>query len=309
MRDDTQLPEHSNCTALIHYYDHLEQRKLDFSGKQWETVKYFTTLISALISVTIAGMVAYYQFYCQLGIVEGLLNGRYLLRLSLSFFSSAAYLISWLGLINLRRETRRLMETNWLIGNLEFSDKFPEIKHFTLERWKSDRRDKCFQQWMHSEMWGKAILDPTYRGLASLSWPFYVLIALTLALCIVMMYWAWQTAYVLCAIPPVVSAIVSVVFSAWCWRARRSSRREQEIIDAIESKVDSTSYDKLTIGTTDNPECRKSKHKSEGKSIAQWEHWKADTETIARKIEKHFLDKGMKNDIGGGEHPTYVYVF
>jgi len=272
-------------------------------------VKYFTRLISALISVTIAGMVAYYQFYCQLGIVEGLLNGRYLLRLSLSFFSSAAYLISWLGLTNLRRETRRLMETNWLIGNLEFSDKFPEIKHFTLERWKSDRRDKCFQQWMHSEMWGKAILDPTYRGLASLSWPFYVLIALTLALCIVMMYWAWQTAYVLCAIPPVVSAIVSVVFSAWCWRTRRSSRREQEIIDAIESKVDSTSYDKLTIGTTDNPECRKSKHKSQGKSIAQWEHGKADTETTARKIEKHFLDKGMKNDIGGGEHPTYVYVF
>jgi hypothetical protein len=37
--------------------------------------------------------------------------------------------------------------------------------------------------------------------------------------------------------------------------------------------------------------------------------WQADSEGIARDVEKYFLGKGMKGDTGGGENPTYVYIF
>jgi len=85
--------------------------------------------------------------------------------------------------------------------------------------------------------------------------------------------------------------------------------QELEIVQEIEQKVGKTDYKIWTIGITDDPERRKSEHNSEGENTTYWKDWKADTETIARNIEKHFLDKGMKGKTGGGEHPTYVYVF
>ena len=79
--------------------------------------------------------------------------------------------------------------------------------------------------------------------------------------------------------------------------------KEQEIIDAIESSV--FNYSLYTIGITDDPERRRGEH---GNPIV-WQYWKADSEKIARNVEKYFLDKGMKGKPGGGEHPTYVYIF
>jgi len=79
--------------------------------------------------------------------------------------------------------------------------------------------------------------------------------------------------------------------------------KKQEIIEAIEGIV--ASYSAWTIGVTDDPERRKTEHDSP----KQWYHWRADTETIARDVEKHFLDKGMKGGTGGGENLNYVYIF
>jgi hypothetical protein len=84
---------------------------------------------------------------------------------------------------------------------------------------------------------------------------------------------------------------------------------ESEIMQAIKQKVGTTEYKIWTIGITDNPERRKSQHDTEGKNTTHWKDWKADNESIARNVEKYFLDKGMKGSTGGGEHPTYVYVF
>jgi predicted GIY-YIG superfamily endonuclease len=82
---------------------------------------------------------------------------------------------------------------------------------------------------------------------------------------------------------------------------------EAELKAAIQRKVSTYSY--WTIGITDDPERRKKEHEAEGKSVKYWSHWKADTEAIARAVEAYFIDKGMKGGTGGGEHPTYVYVF
>jgi hypothetical protein len=82
---------------------------------------------------------------------------------------------------------------------------------------------------------------------------------------------------------------------------------ESELKAAIEGKV--ITYSLWTIGITDDPERRKKEHENEGKSVAHWSHWKADTEDIARDVEAYFIGKGMKGGTGGTGHGEYVYVF
>ena len=81
--------------------------------------------------------------------------------------------------------------------------------------------------------------------------------------------------------------------------------KEVEIKNAIERVVGNTGYSSWTIGITDDPNRRNREHNNP----KRWHHWRADTEAIARRVEKHFIDKGMKGDIGGGESPNYVYIF
>lgn len=78
---------------------------------------------------------------------------------------------------------------------------------------------------------------------------------------------------------------------------------EAEIKAAIEGKV--TTYSLWTIGVTDDPVRRKAEHGNP----QYWAQWKADSETAARNVEKHFLDKGMKGGGGGGGTADYVYIF
>ena len=78
---------------------------------------------------------------------------------------------------------------------------------------------------------------------------------------------------------------------------------KSEIIEAIEKSV--SNYLAWTIGITDAPKRRKSEHGHP----RDWRYWKVDTETIARNVEKYFLDKGMKCGGGGGDRPNYVYIF
>jgi hypothetical protein len=88
--------------------------------------------------------------------------------------------------------------------------------------------------------------------------------------------------------------------------------KESEMIQAIEKRVmsaETKKYSIWTIGITDDPERRRAEHDNAHDNTKYWMHWKADTETIARNVEKYFLDKGMKGSTGGGEHPIYVYIF
>jgi hypothetical protein len=85
--------------------------------------------------------------------------------------------------------------------------------------------------------------------------------------------------------------------------------QEYEIIAAIEQKIKGTDCNIWTIGITDDPERRRAEHDAKGESTTYWKDWKADSETIARNVETLFLGRGMKGGTGGGEHPTYVYVF
>ena len=81
---------------------------------------------------------------------------------------------------------------------------------------------------------------------------------------------------------------------------------ESEIKRAIGEKDD---YSIWTIGITDDPDRRKSEHENDRKSVKFWRYWKADNETVARNVEKHFLDEGMRGGEGGDTSGNYVYIF
>ena len=83
---------------------------------------------------------------------------------------------------------------------------------------------------------------------------------------------------------------------------------KDSIIDGIDGRVnraEKKDYSIWTIGITNNPERRKGEHDNP----KHWMDWKADSEEDARDIEEHFKEKGMKGGLGGGNNPTYVYIF
>lgn len=59
------------------------------------------------------------------------------------------------------------------------------------------------------------------------------------------------------------------------------------------------------VGITANPKQRKQQHGHPEK----WKIWKATLVNTAREIEKHFLAKGMKGDVGGGKDAIFVYIY
>ena len=88
--------------------------------------------------------------------------------------------------------------------------------------------------------------------------------------------------------------------------------KKEEIIREIENRVNRSKepkYSHWTVGITNDPERRKKEHEIENHDTKFWMNWKTDSETIARDVEKYFLNKEMKGDTGGGERPTWVYIF
>jgi len=83
----------------------------------------------------------------------------------------------------------------------------------------------------------------------------------------------------------------------------------ETVIVEIEEHRKKYKYTSWTIGITNDNKRRKEEHKNDGKSLGFWKDWKANSEQIARNVEKYFLEKGMKGGGGGGDNPTFVYVF
>ena len=77
-----------------------------------------------------------------------------------------------------------------------------------------------------------------------------------------------------------------------------------DIVSNIE-KIVLGDYRRWTIGITEAPDRRKEEHNYP----ERWFEWLADSEQDARNMEKYFLDKGMNGAGGGGDKPTYVYIF
>ncbi len=80
-------------------------------------------------------------------------------------------------------------------------------------------------------------------------------------------------------------------------------------IDAYIRKCGGT-YSSWYCGVAANPRDRLFKDHNVDEHRGQWIHADAGTDTKARQVEKHFLDKGCKGGGGGGDHTTrHVYAY
>ena len=80
----------------------------------------------------------------------------------------------------------------------------------------------------------------------------------------------------------------------------------KEIVSQIEAWREDIPYRYFYIGITDNIQERLFNYHQPDSGH---NYFQADTEEIARSVERYFLKKGMQGDTGGGKQPIYVYVY
>lgn len=87
----------------------------------------------------------------------------------------------------------------------------------------------------------------------------------------------------------------------------------QEIKQAIDdhlAKSNKQHYSDFYIGITNDIERRLFGEHNVSRKGLWWIHTTADSESHARAVEKHFLNKGMKGGTGGGNADcVYVYCY
>lgn len=81
-------------------------------------------------------------------------------------------------------------------------------------------------------------------------------------------------------------------------------RRGVEIVAEI-ARITNRNYGGWHVGITSDPERRRGEHGDP----AAWHVWDAQYEGAAREIERHMLGLGMVGGEGGGDEPTYVYIW
>ena len=88
---------------------------------------------------------------------------------------------------------------------------------------------------------------------------------------------------------------------------------EQQVKNFLNDKLrahPATSNDQWYVGIATDAKDRLFKDHNVDKTKDQWAHSKADTEEIARSVEKHFLNAGCGGGPGGGDAGSkYVYVY
>ena len=88
---------------------------------------------------------------------------------------------------------------------------------------------------------------------------------------------------------------------------------EQQVRTFLNDKLKArpaTSNDQWYVGIATDAKDRLFKGHNVSKDQDQWAHSKADTEEIARSVEKHFLDAGCDGGPGGGDAGSkFVYVY
>ena len=85
------------------------------------------------------------------------------------------------------------------------------------------------------------------------------------------------------------------------------AKSEDRIRQDITELTRGTAYRKWQIGITNDPNTRLSQH---GVDPNDAFITRANTPGVAQRLEKNFLDKGMKGGTGGGSDDSlYIYLF
>jgi len=83
----------------------------------------------------------------------------------------------------------------------------------------------------------------------------------------------------------------------------------QQIISDLENYM-STPYSGWYVGITNDTVRRFEEHSVQMDKQHYWIRRDADSHTIARQVEKYFLDKGAKGGPGGGDEDSiWIYAY
>src|SRR5574344_179961 len=88
-------------------------------------------------------------------------------------------------------------------------------------------------------------------------------------------------------------------------------KEKKIIIEKVDAHINkSLPYSSWYCGIAADPEKRLFEEHNVPKKNHYWIYRKCENDTIAREIEKHFLDKGCDGGDGGGDnHTIYVYAY
>jgi len=185
----------SKRNELLSLLSTFDEMRRSYEGRLWDTLKYFTTLITALLSVS-GGMVA-------LALTQGKPIG--IVKIA-SVIPILGIVLAILGYVNLQREYRRTMEIQAIIKKLEYAlglhDKsflgnLPSqsrtfMKDETLfpDRWlKDDTSTKSSDDWIESKMsvWHNLKRKGKATFFAVFSILFWILIVLNVVMLVIVL--------------------------------------------------------------------------------------------------------------------------
>ena len=88
------------------------------------------------------------------------------------------------------------------------------------------------------------------------------------------------------------------------------AKTKQEIINDIANHFKGKAYSGCYVGITSDVDSRLFGDHNVSKENGHWIYRTASSHTVAREIEKHFLDAGMDGGGGGGDETSkIVYAF
>ena len=88
------------------------------------------------------------------------------------------------------------------------------------------------------------------------------------------------------------------------------AKTKQEIINDIANHFEGKTYSDCYVGITSDVDDRLFGDHNVSKENGHWIYRTASSHTVAREIEKHFLDAGMDGGGGGGDETSKtVYAY
>ena len=88
------------------------------------------------------------------------------------------------------------------------------------------------------------------------------------------------------------------------------AQTKQEIINDITQYFMGTTYSGCYVGITSDVESRLFRDHRVSREHGRWIYRTANSHTVAREVEKHFLNAGMDGGTGGGDRTsTTVYAY
>ena len=85
---------------------------------------------------------------------------------------------------------------------------------------------------------------------------------------------------------------------------------KQDIINEIDQHFKGNAYENCYVGITSDIDGRLFGDHSVSKETGHWIYRPASSDTVAREIEKHFLEAGMDGGGGGGDETSkIVYAY